>query len=120
MKIPLKTNDGRVVAELDTETETVFKTVKATTHMLQIPRAWTYDKNVIQKVYDWVESEDFKPDIEFVIYAEDEDKTYRLTWQRFHQVAYLMKWRQDARYEQWAVPLKHWSIDGERHQLSLF
>ena len=92
MKVALRTNDGRVVAELDTETATVFKKVKASTHMLQVPRSWTYDKSVIQKVYDWVESENFKPNVEFVIYAEDEDKTYRLGWQRFHQVAYLMKW----------------------------
>ena len=124
MKIPLRTNDGRVVAELDTETATVFKTVKASTHMLRVPQAWTYDKSIIQKVYDWMETHKaagtVKPDIEFIIYAEDQNKTYRLTWQRFQEVAYLMKWRQDARYEQWVIPLKHWSIDGERRQLELF
>jgi hypothetical protein len=120
MKIGLRTNDGRVVAELDTETATVFKKVNASTHMLRVPPAWTYDKNVIQKVYDWVEAENFKPNIQFVIYAEDEEKTYRLTWKRFQEVAYLMKWRQDAQYEQWAIPLKNWSIDGERYQLELF
>ena len=124
MKIPLRTNDGRVVAELDTETGTVYKKVRASTHMLQIPKAWTYDRSVIYGIHDWIDSQwkksPIQPDITFVIYAEDQDKTYRLDWVKFQFVAYLMKWRQDNRYEQWVIPLKHWSIDGERHQLSLF
>ena len=120
MKLSLRTNDGRAVATLDTASATVYKKVNAGTHMLRIPPAWTYDNNIIQQVHDWWVRTGREP--VFVIEAQDTGKTYRITWEDFHEVAYLMRWRQDSRQEQWAVLLKHWTIDGEEpeEQLKLF
>lgn len=107
-KIPLYTNDGRVVAHLDTDTLIVYKKVKAKSHMLRKPPAWTYDVAIIDQVRSQVDDLD---KVQFIIEAVDSRKIYRLAGNEFNKVAYKMKWRQNANYEQWVALLPYWSIE---------
>ena len=113
-KIPLYTNDGRVVAHLDTDKLIVYKKVKAKSHMLRKPPAWTYDVAIIDQVSDIIDLNK----IQFIIEAIDSRKTYRMEGEKFNEVAYKMKWRQNSKYEQWVALLTDWSIDGEKEKVN--
>ena len=120
MKRSLRSNDGRYVCSLDLKSYTVFKRVRASTHMLRIPPCWTYDDRIILDMKRYVKYGLSR--VEFVIQTTDTDKTYRISYADFERYAYPMKWRQDPNYKQWAVPLKHWRVDGgePEEQLKLF
>jgi len=123
MNIKLRTNDGRIVATFDLTAYTVHKRVKQGTHMLRIPPSWTYDDSIYRQVKSWVEkNRDKAKDLQFVIECSDTGRTYRISWNNFNKNAKLMKWRQNRSEKQWAVLLKHWTLDGEEseEQLKLF
>ena len=112
MNIPLRTNDGRIVATLHSNTAIVHKRVIERTHMLRSPPSWTYDEHVIDTVKSYMQKH-AHDSLQFVIDTTDTKKTYRLSWDAFDKHAFPMKWRQNSSQKQWAVPLKYWSIDGE-------
>ena len=121
MKINLFTNDGRPVAVYETFNKIVRKEVNQQTHQLKIPPAWTYDESVIQGVIDYVQDVDTLRQIKFVIDAVDTGKRYEISWEGFQRHAYKMKWRQNARFQQYAILLIHWKeTDLNRRQLNMF
>lgn len=126
MKIPLRTNDGRIVGEIYAfeQTISVYKKVRQSSHMLQKPPAWTYDTDIIDEVekflHYWRINENQYASCEFVIETTDTNRVYRIAHKDFLTTAYRMPWRQDPTQHQWVVLLKYWSVDGISEQLKLF
>lgn len=122
--IPLRTNDGRVVANFDIFTGAIIKRVKEETSMLRKPPAWTWDISIVEQVEEAAANN--KNCIQrwwwkFIVETTDTKKVYTIDWESFHKHAYEMGWRQDPKHRQYVVLLKYWTERGEGlKQLSLF
>ena len=120
MRYPLKNNKGDFVGHFETSTGVVYKRLYENPHMLKIPKAWCYDRSIIDDIKQVVDSIAGMTmnHLTFVIEAQDTGKIYKLPWSTFNSKC----WELDRSHgKQLAVALHEWKReDSNSRQLSLF
>lgn len=120
MRYPLKNNRGDIVGHWDTFTGVIYKCLYESQHMLQTPKAWCYDRSIIEEIRLQVEARAGMTmnRLTFVIEAQDTGKIYKLPWSKFRDKC----WEIDRGHgKQLAVALHEWEKeDSDSRQLSLF